>query len=252
MTSGIYKITNKQNGKTYIGQSENCERRIQEHKKERFVPIDMWINVLGKDNFSFEILEYCESQDLDLKEKEYIEKFNSIKNGYNSQIGGYNNSVGEGNGRAKLTEQDVIDIRLAYNSHKTQKETYEKFKDKITFSQFQSVWQGRSWSHVMPEVFNEENKIFYTYQRQKENTSLTANELLYYRQYYVEHTAKETYKKLCEDKGKDFLKEATFSKILTGDVRDGSTYKDIPIYKKSLKRWELRGNPVQTILGTEK
>ena len=30
MTNGIYKITNKINGKTYIGQSNNCERRIAE------------------------------------------------------------------------------------------------------------------------------------------------------------------------------------------------------------------------------
>lgn len=28
---GIYKITNKSNGKVYIGQSDNCERRISEH-----------------------------------------------------------------------------------------------------------------------------------------------------------------------------------------------------------------------------
>ena len=29
---GIYKITNKISGKTYIGQSNNIERRFKEHK----------------------------------------------------------------------------------------------------------------------------------------------------------------------------------------------------------------------------
>lgn len=250
MTSGIYKITNKQNGKVYIGQSENCERRLSEHQQERFVPIDMWINMLGKENFTYEILEYCASSELDAKEQQYIKQYDSISQGYNSQIGGYNNSIGEGNGRAKLTEEDVIIIRQAYNNHKTQKETYEQFKDKVTFSQFQGVWQGRSWSHIMPEVFTQENKDFYTYQRQKENTSLTLDEVLEYRKYYVNHTYKEVYQKLCEDKGKDFLKERTFQRILVGDVRPESSYLDIPIYKKSLKKWELRGNPVSTIPGS--
>ena len=39
-------------------------------------------------------------------------------------------------------------MRINYN---------ELFKDKITFNSFQSVWQGRSWANVMPEVFTEEN-----------------------------------------------------------------------------------------------
>lgn len=29
---GIYKITNKIDGKVYIGQSDNLERRLSEHK----------------------------------------------------------------------------------------------------------------------------------------------------------------------------------------------------------------------------
>ena len=43
--SGIYKITNKENGKVYIGQSNNCERRLSEHRQEKFVPIDYIINI---------------------------------------------------------------------------------------------------------------------------------------------------------------------------------------------------------------
>lgn len=30
---GIYKITNKDNGKVYIGQASNVKERISEHKK---------------------------------------------------------------------------------------------------------------------------------------------------------------------------------------------------------------------------
>ena len=85
---GIYKITNKLNGKTYIGQSTNIERRLNEHKRKRFVTIDDYINVLGADNFEFETIEECPLEDLDKKEQEYIKKYNSIKEGYNHQTSG--------------------------------------------------------------------------------------------------------------------------------------------------------------------
>lgn len=32
---GIYKITNKLNGKCYIGQTDDLERRIAEHKQKK-------------------------------------------------------------------------------------------------------------------------------------------------------------------------------------------------------------------------
>lgn len=125
MNSGIYKIENKNTGEVYIGQSDNCERRLSEHKQKRFVPIDMWINVLGVDNFTFEIIETCPKEELDQKEQKYIEFYNSKEAGYNQQSGGFNNSSGEGNGRAKVNVDDVIKIRTAYAERKSQKEVYE-------------------------------------------------------------------------------------------------------------------------------
>ena len=88
---GIYKITNKLNNKVYIGQSNNVLRRLNEHKRQRKVDIDSYINVLGVDNFEFEILEECSKEELDKKEQEYIERYNSVEDGYNIQQGGYNN-----------------------------------------------------------------------------------------------------------------------------------------------------------------
>jgi hypothetical protein len=45
--------------------------------------------------------------------------------------------------------------------------------------------------------------------------------------------------------------KVSFYKILIGDVRKNSIYKEVPIYKKKTKCWELNGVPVSTILGTE-
>ena len=248
---GIYKITNKENGKTYIGQSNNIERRISEHKKNRKLTIDDYINVLGVDCFDFEVLEECACEELDKKEQEYIQKYNSIEEGYNHQIGGYNNSQGEGNGRAKVTIEDVQFIRQCYNEHKSQKDIYETyFQNKVSKAQFQKIWQGYSWSYVMPEVFTEENKEFYKGAQNKTKKLLTDEEVLNYRKYYINHTREEVYLKFLEEKG-DILKKRTFEKILVGDVRKESQYNEIPVYKKKLGRWELKGEPVSTILESE-
>lgn len=247
---GIYKITNKNNGKVYIGQSNDIERRFNEHKKIRSLTIDDYINVLGADQFDFEILEECSLDDLDQKEQDYIKKYNSKENGYNNQLGGYNNSKGEGNGRALLTEKDVEFIRQSYAEHKSQKQIYETyFKDKITKSAFQGVWQGYSWKYIMPEVYTEENKNFYKSGINLENILITKEELLEYRKYYINHTYSEVYEKLVKEKGQIFT-QRTFQKILMGDVRQNSYYSDVPIYKKTLKRWELNGKPVSTISET--
>ena len=60
--TGIYKIVNNINGKIYIGQSNNLERRKKEHfewNKNSSQYIDIIIRELGQENFSFEILENC-------------------------------------------------------------------------------------------------------------------------------------------------------------------------------------------------
>lgn len=250
---GIYKITNKLNGKVYIGQSNDIERRLKEHKQKRFIPIDMWINMIGVENFDFEVIESCSSDELDEKEKLYIEKYNSIKEGYNFAKGGNNNSKGEGNGRARLTKEDVKIIRQAYNEHKSQKEVYGQFKDKTSFNNFQSIWRGATWVDVMPEVYTEENKNYYkTSGASKQKISIPLDKLLYYRQYYVDHTFEETWKKFLQENVDNKIKKQTFQKILIGDVRLTSTYNTVPVYSKKNKIWEIKGEPVTTILESEK
>lgn len=79
---GIYKITNKINGKFYIGQSIDIKRRFIEHKTPHgtMTSIKLAIKKYGKENFSFEIIEECEVEQLDEKEIYWIEKLNPIYN----------------------------------------------------------------------------------------------------------------------------------------------------------------------------
>lgn len=246
---GIYRITNKQNGKSYIGQATNIERRIAEHKQTRTQTIDNYINVLGVDNFDFEIIEECPLEELDEKEEYYIKAYNTQKDGYNIQNGGFNNSTGEGNGRSKLTEDIVYQMREAYTLHDSPKDFFEKIKyTGISKASFQAAWQGQSWSHIMPEVFTEENKKYYTKKYQQERNSLfTREEVIKYRKYYVDHTAKEVYTLIQEEKGKEYATLGTVKKMLCGDGKKDNFYQTIPIYSKKKKQWILNGEPVSTI-----
>ena len=103
---GIYKIENLVNGKIYIGQSINIERRWQGHRKgiksrvDKEKPLYRAMNKYGIENFSFEVLEECEEEELDEKEIYYIEKYHSY-----IEDGGYNLTRG-GSGSRKFTQQE--------------------------------------------------------------------------------------------------------------------------------------------------
>lgn len=71
----IYRATNILNGKVYIGQTNNLARRIREHKCHAFKDGGQFhddIKKYGIDAFTFEVLEYCRSNEVDEKERFYI------------------------------------------------------------------------------------------------------------------------------------------------------------------------------------
>lgn len=83
---GIYKITNKLNGKSYIGQSIHCGKRLDEHCKGDQL-IDEIIQLEGVENFTFEILKEVNKEELSYWEDYYIIKYNSLfPNGYNKRM----------------------------------------------------------------------------------------------------------------------------------------------------------------------
>lgn len=86
----IYKITNKVNGKSYIGQTRyTVEFRWKQHQhKKDNTYFHNAIHKYGVDNFTVEILEECDIKDLDSREIFYIAKYNTFESGYNLTIGG--------------------------------------------------------------------------------------------------------------------------------------------------------------------
>ena len=92
---GIYKITNIDSGKCYIGKSTNVKKRITDHFKssigiktiaDQAVHHEIWKT--GFWNWAIEIVIYCEKEQLNELEKYYIDFFKSNTFGYNKTGGG--------------------------------------------------------------------------------------------------------------------------------------------------------------------
>jgi group I intron endonuclease len=108
----IYKITNKLNGKQYVGQTKATpEKRFTNHvyaaSNGSTAIIHNAIRKYGKDAFEIELLQECQSfEELDEAERRWIAELDTVTpNGYNIEEGGCRNrgSLSEAT-RAKLRE----------------------------------------------------------------------------------------------------------------------------------------------------
>ena len=93
--SGIYKITNLDNGKAYIGKSTNIKKRLADHFKSSIgissiadQAVHHEILRTGFWNWTLEPIIYCDKDKLNEMEKYYINFFDTVNNGYNKNSGG--------------------------------------------------------------------------------------------------------------------------------------------------------------------
>ena len=86
---GIYKVTNKINGKVYIGQSVDIGKRWRQHMTAKDdIYFHKAIQKYGVENFEWEVIEQCKKKDLDEREIYWIEYYDSFNKGYNCTKGG--------------------------------------------------------------------------------------------------------------------------------------------------------------------
>lgn len=142
---GIYKITNIVNNKIYVGQSVHIQHRFSAHKSTAFnsldpsydYPLYRSIRKYGLENFLFEIIEECLIEELNIREKFWIDYYNSmIPNGYNIAYG--SSTI------QKITPDLVYSIILELKSSKEDSETIgEKFG--VSGRTIRSINNGQSW-----------------------------------------------------------------------------------------------------------
>lgn len=237
----IYKI-NFSNGKVYIGQTNDFTARRNQHLSDAKMNVDYKIyRAMRKYNTTkddFEIIESnIDSQDLaNEREIYWIAFYDSYHNGYNSTPGGQTGSycLGEKSHFAKLSEEDVINIRrIRYTKKYQRSEIWELYKERISESAFGKVWNYESWKHILPELNTEELRTFYRQLRKnakgdKNGRSKFTNEEVYELRvlYYVEAIP---FQELLEKYGKG-VNRTSLQKLLYG-----KNYKEVAMPEKSEK-----------------
>lgn len=92
--TGIYKITNP-NGKVYIGQSVDIEKRWQAHKQAKYdLPLYHSFRKYGINKHIFEVVEECKVNELNERERYYQQKYKVITDGLNCVLTGDENRSG--------------------------------------------------------------------------------------------------------------------------------------------------------------
>lgn len=148
----VYKITNKINGKIYVGQTTRMlDTRIKEHTYAD-TPLGEDIRKYGITNFTIEILTVCLSVDqLSELEKEYIEKLNCrVPNGYN-QFSGVEILQTKSASETFSNRRDEIISACAklYQNFSFKEITLQKIGDATTFTRT-SIY---NYFHTKEEIF---------------------------------------------------------------------------------------------------
>jgi group I intron endonuclease len=133
----IYKITNKNTGKMYIGQtSQDLEDRWRAHRssKSNCRYLKSAIKKYGIHNFEFKLICVCFDNDMDKFENDYIKKYNTlVPNGYNLREGGNGGRHNEET-KQKISESLKNRTDIIYGKHQLGKPHTEEVKKKISNS----------------------------------------------------------------------------------------------------------------------
>ena len=133
---GIYKITNPK-GKIYIGQSINIDRRFKEYKKiqcSQSIKLYNSFQKYGVENHIFEILENCNTDQLNEKEEFYIKFFNSHIKGLNIKLASKPSWTGK-----KRPEHSIF---LKENGCGLSYERTQEHKDNLS-TMMKEVWNNK-------------------------------------------------------------------------------------------------------------
>lgn len=241
---GIYLIRNKINNKIYIGQSVNIKRRWLEHlrsgqpekypiksQRDMNVPIHKSMQKYGIDNFDITVLEICEQEQLNDKEKYWIKILSSNdKNiGYNIGEGGQDNFAlkGENHSQAKLSQTEVDQIvDLLKNSNLSLAEINKKFPQ-VTKSTLSMINNGKTWKQ---DNLNYPLRVLSPGKKGQKNSraKLTDQEVMEIRMLQSQGV---TQSKLPQ-KYKEKVGKSSISNIYLG-----KTFQHLPIWDAKNKQW---------------
>lgn len=191
----IYSITNKINGKVYVGQSDDYERRKNHHllslrsNKHYIEKLQNDFNIYGEHNFEFKVLINCQIDELDFYEQYYIEQLNSFEDngGYNLNTGGKSGFTVSKSTKEKLSksikerfknDKDYYDKIAQHNkelwlNENHRKQRIENMKASFTEERRQQISESakKMWTEEKKELKSKEMKEKYSNieERQKQS-----------------------------------------------------------------------------------
>lgn len=137
---GIYKITNTENGKVYIGQSRDIGHRKSCHEydlrnnRHKNIHLQRAYN-LNPSVFTFEVICTCAEEDLNALEEYYIKKYNCLDDryGYNLDaaargVGIHSEETKQKISRSKIGNQAMKGIKLSeeWKRHLSEAQPHKK------------------------------------------------------------------------------------------------------------------------------
>lgn len=164
----IYVITNKINGKVYIGQTtQDIESRFKQHCSDSSccVYLKNAISKYGKENFTIQIVEIVDSTELaNQKEIDYINMYKSTDSniGYNLKAGGNNAELTKEikqkiSNKIKLKYQDEQFRQKMSNIKKNtwKKERYKKLKKQQSKDMWENPQHKQNMKRIMLDKWTE-------------------------------------------------------------------------------------------------
>jgi len=183
----IYKIKNLINGDFYIGSTQNLNKRYYTHlnhirtNKNTCVKLIRAVNKYGEENFSFEIIEKCNVEDLLNREQHYLDFLNpqyNISKKAGSNLGikrteetklkksisqkenwskeeyrknhlenlSKNWKKGSSHKMAKITEEDAAKIKIKLKEGLSAKEVSNLLN--LSYHSVKDIQRNKTWKHV--------------------------------------------------------------------------------------------------------
>ena len=213
----IYQITNLINGKIYIGQTNNIQKRWANHRcnNDPNMVIARALRKYGIDNFKFEVLlRGLTPDEANQKEIELIKEKNSlVPYGYNVATGGKRmdgvSRLGADNSNAHLTEEEAQYI--LDNRDKPMYVLYDLFCDKISYESFKKIYHHQTYTNLTTTV----NEYPYNFEfgNQFTNNPLEYDEIVSLRERYANG---EYWRDVYKDYKWAYKNEWSFYNVYTG------------------------------------
>lgn len=123
---GIYKITNP-NGKVYVGQSTNIESRKKQYSRldncKQQIKLYHSLVKYSFTNHSFEVVEECVVEELNIRERYWQEFYNVLEEGLNLRLTETSDRSGK---LSKETKEKMSKTRKEYNQTPEGKESRKR------------------------------------------------------------------------------------------------------------------------------